>query len=70
LRGQRNQINFGKKSKAMRRAYHLIPILVIGLATGCTHLQQARDSHFGTEPAAFVKKVGDDVCGVGAYNPD
>ena len=36
----------------MRRAYHLIPVLLIGLTTGCTHLQRARDSHLGTEPAA------------------
>lgn len=35
----------------MRRAYHLIPILLIVLMTGCTHLQQARDSHLGAEPA-------------------
>lgn len=53
----------------MRRAYHLIPILLIGMTTSCTHLQQARDSHLGTEPA-FVKKAGEDVCGVGAYNPE
>jgi cytochrome c len=36
----------------VRRAYHLIPVLLIGLTIGCTHLQQARDSHLGTEPAA------------------
>ena len=36
----------------MRRAYHLIPILWIGLTTGCTHLQQARDTHLGNEPVA------------------
>lgn len=36
----------------MRRTYHLIPILLIGLTSGCTHLQQARDSHLGTEPVA------------------
>jgi len=36
----------------VRRAYHLIPVLLIGLTTGCTHLQQARDAHLGTEPAA------------------
>lgn len=35
----------------MRRAYHLIPILLIGMTTSCTHLQQARDSHLGSEPA-------------------
>jgi len=36
----------------MRRAYHLMPIILIGLTVGCAHLQQARDSHRGTEPAA------------------
>ena len=38
----------------MRRAYHLtIGLLILmGLAISCTHLQQARDSHLGSEPAA------------------
>ena len=36
----------------MGRAYHLIPVLLIGLTTGCAHLQHARDSHLNTEPAA------------------
>lgn len=36
----------------MQRRFHLIPLLLIGLTSGCTHLQQARDSHLGTEPVA------------------
>ena len=42
----------------MRRAYRLIPVLLIGLTTGCTHLQRARDSHLGTEPAAAKSERG------------
>ena len=34
----------------MRRAYHLVPVLLISLTTSCTRIQQARDSHLGTEP--------------------
>jgi cytochrome c len=36
----------------VRRAYHLMTFLLMGLAVSCTHVQQIRDSHLGTGTAA------------------